>query len=77
MKSVTIRGVPDEVVAELAGRAASRGFSLQEYLLGQLVGLSSRPDITHWVSGVRGRKGASPVTIEVSDLLEARDADRR
>jgi antitoxin FitA len=77
MKSVTIRAVPDEVVAELATRAASRGFSLQEYLKGELVALSSRPDITYWMSQTRARKSAAPVRFDVDELLTARDADRR
>jgi hypothetical protein len=76
-KSVTIRAVPDDVVSALASRAALSGRSLQEYLLGQLIELSVRPDINHWVADVRGRKSASPVSIEVGDLLAARDADRR
>ncbi len=77
MKSVTIRSVPDEVVSELASRAASRGFSLQEYLKGELVALSSRPDIACWVMQVRDQKAAAPVSVDVSEILEARDADRR
>ncbi|MCB0910536.1 MAG: hypothetical protein KDB60_02845 [Propionibacteriaceae bacterium] len=77
MKAVTIRGVPDEVVAELAGRAARGGRSLQEYLLAELVELSSRPDISSWVADVRGRKQAAGVEVDVSAILAARDADRR
>ena len=77
MKSVTIRSVPDEVVSELASRAASRGFSLQEYLKSELVALSSRPDIAYWVMQVRDQKSAAPVIVDASEILEARDADRR
>lgn len=77
MKAVTIRGVPDEVVDELAGRAARGGRSLQEYLLAELVELSSRPDISDWVADVRGRKQAAGVEVDVSAILSARDADRR
>ena len=77
MKSVTIRSVPDEVVSELASRAASRGFSLQEYLKAELVALSSRPDITYWVTQARNQKAASPAVVDVSEILEALDADRR
>ena len=77
MKAVTVRDVPDEVVAELASRAAANGRSLQEYLRAHLVGLAARPDINHWAAAVRDRAEIASVSITVDDILRARDADRR
>lgn len=77
MKAVTVRDVPDEVVAELASRAAADGRSLQEYLRAHLVGLAARPDINYWASAVRDRAEIANVSITVDDILRARDADRR
>lgn len=76
-KAVTIRDVPDAVVAELASRAAADGRSLQEYLKAQLVGIAARPDINRWVADVHDRKQVTGVTVAVADILAARDADRR
>lgn len=76
-KAVTIRDLPDAVVAELASRAAADGRSLQEFLKAQLVGLAARPDINHWVAEALGRKQVVGVTLEIDDILTARDADRR
>lgn len=76
-KAVTIRDVPDSVVAELAGRAAADGRSLQEFLRAHLVGLAARPDVNHWLADVRGRAQTVEVTVGIDDILQARDADRR
>ena len=43
--AITIRNVPDQVRNELASRAATQGWSLQEFLLSELVELSERPTI--------------------------------
>ena len=77
MVSVTIRNVPDEVRDELAARAARSGRSLQEYLVGRLVDLASRPDLDAVVDAARARARATGHTVAVHDVLSARDADRR
>ncbi len=43
--SITIRNVPDDTHAELVARAALSGQSLQEYLRGHLIQLTSKPDM--------------------------------
>lgn len=74
--AVTVRNVPDEVRNELASRAALKGWSLQEFLLQELVELSKRPDRAVLVARLRANTdGHTPVS--VSDILTARDADRR
>lgn len=77
MRAITIRDVPDEVVDELAGRAARGGRSLQEYLRLHLIGLAARPDLNHWLDQVHVRKQVVGVTLEADEILGARDADRR
>jgi plasmid stability protein len=76
-KSITIRGVPDEVSDELAARAALTGRSLQEYLRLRLVDLASAPDPEVWVARVRARKMATGGSITVDRILAHRDADRK
>ena len=76
-RSITIRDVPDEVVDELAARASSSGRSLQEYLRGHLVDVTSRPDFTVWLDQVRMHREASGSRLTPEEILAARDADRR
>jgi hypothetical protein len=77
MVAVTIRNVPDEVRAELAARAARSGRSLQEYLVGQLVELASRPDLDTVLDAARARVRAAGSSVTTAQILAARDADRR
>lgn len=76
-KAVTIRDVPDDVVAELAARATQDGRSLQEYLRGELITMASRPDINHWLAGARANRAAFGIEISVDEILAARDEGRR
>ncbi len=77
MVAETIRNVPDEVRDELAARAARSGRSLQEYLVGQLVELASRPDVDTVIDGARARVRAAGSSVTTAQILAARDADRR
>ena len=74
---ITIRGVPEEVRNELASRAALRGQSMQEFLRGELERIASRPPNDVWLQEVRRRKEAFGTRVTASEILEARDADRR
>lgn len=76
-KSVTIRALPDHVVAELASRAALQGRSLQEYLHKELTELAEKPDIAQWLRTVREHKAVGGVAVDVEQLLTWRDDDRR
>ena len=75
--SITIRDVPDETRDELAARAARSGRSLQEYLRGELIHLSRKPDIDTLLARVATRKQAIASTLPVERILTHRDADRR
>ena len=74
---ITIRGVPDEVRNELAARAAMQRQSMQEFLLGELERIASRPTIGAWLQDVRDRKEMSGSRVPASAILRERDADRR
>ncbi len=74
---ITIRDVPDDVRNELASRAALRGQSMQEYLRGELERIASRPSVDALMAEIRRRKAASGTRITPSEILRARDADRR
>ncbi|MYA16265.1 MAG: hypothetical protein F4089_15775 [Gammaproteobacteria bacterium] len=74
---ITIRGVPDDVRNQLAARAAMRRQSMQEFLLGELERIASRPTIGAWLEGVRDRKTMSPNRVAAAAILRERDSDRR
>lgn len=74
---ITIRDVPEKVRNELAGRAASQGKSMQEFLRAELERLAARPSIDMWLEQVRGRKQATRTKISAAQILKYRDADRR
>lgn len=73
--AITIRSVPDEVRNELAARAASKGWSLQEFLLNELVELSKRPDRLALLARIERRLDGTVLT--AAQLAEASDAERR
>jgi hypothetical protein len=77
MPSVTVRNVPEDTRAELAARAARAGRSLQEYLLGELIGLAARPDVGALMEDVRARKAAHGTKLTPKTILAHRDAGRR
>ena len=60
---ITVRDVPEDVRNELAARAALRGKSMQEFLLGELGRIASRPSIDDWLQEVRRRKAAAGTRI--------------
>ena len=74
---ITIRGVPEEVRDKLAVRAALQRQSMQEFLRGELERIASRPSVEMWLQGVRDRKTTSETRVLTSDILRARDQDRR
>jgi plasmid stability protein len=53
--SIQIRNVPPKLHRELKRRAAKRGVSLQEYLLGQIAELAETPTIDEVLDRMRSR----------------------
>jgi len=76
MPSITIRDVPAAAHEELAARAARSGRSLQEYLRNQLIDLSNRPDADAFIARLRHDKQHDGVRLDVTQILNHRDADR-
>lgn len=74
---ITIRDVPESVRDELAGRAARQGKSMQEYLRSELERLAVRPPIDRVLERIRERKETSQTRLKASQILKARDVDRR
>lgn len=73
--AITIRNVPDQVRNELASRAAANGWSLQEFMLHELIELSKRPNNAELIARARDRLAGAGPTVE--QILAARDGDRR
>ncbi len=72
-KVIQVRGVPDEVHAELRARAAAIGLSLSDYMLREATRIASRPplaDVLEW-TGERG--WGVPAGVAVAALRELRD----
>ena len=77
MVQITIRNVPQELRDQLAVRAALQRQSMQEYLLGELQRIASRPSPEALLERVRQRKEESRIHVPTVDILQARDADRK
>ena len=77
MVQITIRNVPQELRDQLAVRAALQRQSMQEYLLGELQRIASRPSPEALLERVRQRKEESRIHVPIVDILQARDADRK
>lgn len=73
---ITIRGVPEEVRDELAARAALERRSMQQFLLGELERIASRPSRSVVLQRIRARKEAGGSSVSVESILRARDVDR-
>lgn len=77
MVALTIRNVPDGVRDELASRAARSGRSLQEYLSQALIEMAARPAVEDVLARARERVSRTGSRVQVSEVLAARDAERR
>lgn len=57
MPNVLVRGIPDEVHAELQRRAKQRGQSLQQYLAAELKRIAARPPLEDVLGRISRRRG--------------------
>lgn len=73
MTALTIRDVPDDVLATLKARAAKAGKSLQAYVLDVLIGEATRPTLAEAAARAEAEAGAS---LSTSDVLAAIDDAR-
>ena len=72
-KTIQVRGVPDEVHAELRSRAAALGLSLSDYLLREAARITSRPPLADVLEWVDDRGWGVPAGTAVAVLRELRD----
>lgn len=75
--TITIRQVPQDVRNELAARAARSGRSLQEYMLGEVTKLASKPAIEDWTASLVERKRRSGIEVPTQSILDDLHAERR
>ena len=75
MPSITVRGVPADVHAELRRRAAAAGRSLNSYLLGLLVDETSERALKGVLDRAGSRRGGRVSLAEATHVLRGeRDA---
>ena len=74
---ITVRDVPEQVRDEIAARAALKRQSMQEFLRCELERIASRPSIDALLQEIRERKAAAQSRVRPSDILRARDANRK
>ena len=80
---IRVRNVPEAVRDELAARAALAHKSMQEYLLGELERLASKPSVEskpsvgQWLARVRERLDTDLTRMPAADILRHLDAGRR
>jgi plasmid stability protein len=67
MASIQIRNVPPKLHRELKRRAAKRGVSLQEYLLGEITEIAETPTVDEVIDRMRRRdlKALQPTSAEI------------
>lgn len=76
MATVQIKHIPDDVHQTLRRRAAEKGQSLQEYLLGQLTEQARQPTVEELFARVAQRSGGR-VSLEDAVRLVREDRDSR
>ena len=74
---ITIRNVPTEVRDVLKSRAAAGGQSMQTYLLGELERIVGFPTNQELIRQIEERLEASDTSVSASEILDARDKDRK
>jgi plasmid stability protein len=74
MPSVLVRNLPDDIHAELQRRAERQGQSLQQYLVGELRAIASRPDLDETLDRIgRRRGGRVGLRQAAEDIAEGRE----
>lgn len=74
---ITVYDIPESIRDRLAENAADRSQSLEEYLRAELERLAAKPSVESWLAETRSRVEAAGNRVSASEILDARDADRR
>lgn len=79
-KSLTLRNIPDDVLAVIRARAAAEGMSVQQYMLRQLIATARKPTNAEVAELLRRRAAeraaAGEAAPTVVDILRAVDEGR-
>ena len=75
--SITIRDIPDDTRDELAARAARNGKSLQEYLRGEMIESTRRPDVAALLDRSSHRKRQTRSELSPDQIVAHIEAGRR
>jgi antitoxin FitA len=75
MKTIQVRGVPEEVHRVLRTRAAAAGISLSDFALGELARVAERPPISEVLLRARSRAGGASSAAIVEAVRAGRDRE--
>lgn len=75
-KSITIRGIPDDVHAELTRRAALHGQSLQQFLVALLREVTDQADMQELLIRIRERAEREGVRLSGEEIVQSIHAGR-
>lgn len=73
MKTIQVRNVPAEIHRNLRSRAAAAGRSLSDYILGELIRIAERPEVTEVLLRARSRHGGAETSEIVAAVRSGRD----
>lgn len=73
-KTIQVRAVPEDVHRTLRSRAAAAGMSLSDYVLRELIEVTSRPPIADVLARASARPGGVSTAETISVVREMRDA---
>ena len=77
MALIQLRDVPEDVYETIRRRARRSGQSIQAYMLARTVEVGRRPEPDEVVQALEDDlAGRPPLTLDVNQVLAARDADR-
>ncbi|HWF32559.1 MAG TPA: hypothetical protein VG188_08390 [Solirubrobacteraceae bacterium] len=76
MKTIQIRGVPDDVHRVLRTRAAAAGVSLSDFALEELERVAERPPVAEVLRRAGSRAGGASSEAIVSAVRSGRDRDQ-
>ncbi len=75
-KTLQIRDVPDDVHTTLRARAAAAGTSLSDYVLGELIVVADRPEVSDVLQRARERSGGALGDDILDAIRSERDRDQ-
>ncbi len=75
MKTIQVRGVPDDIHRVLRTRAAAAGISLSDFALGELERVAKHPPVADLLERARSRAGGAESAAIVAAVRAGRERD--